>query len=62
MKIYRNLLLDNMFKLIVYLIRIMKINRLRSDLCDYSDACILVNGTIMAKAPAGANNIRDKKK
>ena len=34
---------------------------LRSDLCDYSDACILVNGTVMVTAPAGANNIRDKK-
>ena len=53
---YLNLLLENMLKLIVYLIRIMKINqldlkhqirfRLRSDLCDYADAYILVNGTI----------------
>ena len=34
---------------------------LRSDLCDYADAFILVNGTIMVTAPAGANNIRDKK-
>ena len=34
---------------------------LRSDLCDYSDAYILVNGTITVTAPAGANNIRDKK-
>ena len=34
---------------------------LRSDLCDYVDAYILVNGTIMVTAPAGASNIRDKK-
>ena len=34
---------------------------LRSDLCDYSDAYILVNGTITITANAGANNIRDKK-
>ena len=35
---------------------------LRLDLCDYSDACILVNGTITVTANAGANNIRDKKR
>ena len=38
---------------------------LRSDLCDYSDAYILVKGTIMVTAPGNsddANNIRDKKK
>ena len=57
-----------MLELIVYLIRIMKINKLdltpmlRSDLCDYVDAYILVNGTITVTAAAGANNIRDKKK
>ena len=34
---------------------------LRSDLCDYADAYILVNGTITVTAPAGANNISDKK-
>ena len=34
---------------------------LMSDLCNYSDAYILVNGTITVTAPAGANNIRDKK-
>ena len=36
---------------------------LRSSLCDYSDAYILVKGTITVTAPAannGANNIRDK--
>ena len=33
---------------------------LRSDLCDYADAYILVNGTITVTA-ADANNIRDKK-
>ena len=35
---------------------------LRSDLCDYVDAHILVNGAITVTANAGANNIRDKKK
>ena len=37
---------------------------LRSDLCDYSDAYILVNGTITVTAPGAnnnANNIRDKR-
>ena len=34
---------------------------LRSDLCDYADAYILVNGTITVTAAADANNIRDKK-
>ena len=35
---------------------------LRSSLCDYSDAYILVKGTITAPgANNGANNIRDKK-
>ena len=34
---------------------------LRSDLCDYANAYILVNGTITVTANAGANNIRDKK-
>ena len=34
---------------------------LRSDLCDYVDAYILINGTITVTASAGANNIRDKK-
>ena len=34
---------------------------LRSDLCDYADAYILVNGTIAVTANAGENNIRDKK-
>ena len=35
---------------------------LRSDLCDYADAYILVSGTITVTANAGGNNIRDKKK
>ena len=35
---------------------------LRSDLCDYAVAYILVNSTITVTANAGANNIRDKKK
>ena len=34
---------------------------LRSNLCDYSDAYILVNGTITVTAAEGANNIREKK-
>ena len=34
---------------------------LRSDLCDYADAYILVNGTITVTANAGANSIRHKK-
>ena len=34
---------------------------LRSDLCDYADANILVNGTISVTTNAGANDIRDKK-
>ena len=33
---------------------------LRSDLCDYADAYILINSTITDTANAGANNIRDK--
>ena len=35
---------------------------LRSDLCDYSDAYIVVKGTITVSATDGASNIRDKKK
>ena len=37
---------------------------LRSNLCDYSDAYVLVEGTITVMAPGannGVNNIRDKK-
>ena len=34
---------------------------LPSDLCDYADVHVLVNGTITVTAVAGANNIRDKK-
>ena len=34
---------------------------LRSDLCDYADAYIIVNGTITVTAAAGANNTRNKK-
>ena len=34
---------------------------LRSDLCDYTDAYILINGTVTVTVNAGANNIRDKK-
>ena len=38
-----------------------KMPMLRSDLCDYADAYILVNGTITVTAAVGPNNIRDKK-
>ena len=41
-----------------------KIPMIRSDLCDYSDAYILVKGTITVTAPGvnnNANNIRDKR-
>ena len=34
---------------------------IRSNLCDYSDAYILVEGTITVTAAAGANNIREKR-
>ena len=34
---------------------------LKSDLCDYADAYISVNGTITVTANAGANNIREKR-
>ena len=34
---------------------------LRSNLCDYADAYIFVNGTITVTDNAGANNIRDKR-
>ena len=34
---------------------------LRSDLCNYSDAYVLVSGVITVTANAGTNNIRDKK-
>ena len=39
----------------------VRLKRLRSDLWDYSDAYVLVSGTITVTANAGANNIRDKK-
>ena len=41
-----------------------KTTMLRSNLCDYSDAYILVKGTIAVTAPRvnnNANNIRDKR-
>ena len=57
-----------MLELIVYLIPYnenksirFKTPMLRSDLCDYADAYILVNGTITVTAAAGANITRDKK-
>ena len=34
---------------------------LKSDLCDFSDAYIVVKGKITANAKDRANNIRDKK-
>ena len=34
---------------------------LRSDLCDFSDAYIVVKGKITVSAIGGANSIRDKK-
>ena len=40
---------------------IFKAPMLRSNLCDYSDAYILVEGTITVTAAAGANNIREKR-
>ena len=64
MKYYLNLLLENMLELIVYLIHITKINQLDLKHLCYSDAYILVKGTITVTAPGannGANNIRDKK-
>ena len=39
-----------------------KMSVLRSDLCDYSDAYIVVKGIITVSAAAGVNNITDKKK
>ena len=38
-----------------------KTSTLRSDLRDFSDAHVLVKGTITVTATAGAKNIRDKK-
>ena len=65
-KNYLNLLLENMLELIVYLIRITKINQLdlKHPCQGDSDAYILVKGTIRVTALGannGANNIRDKK-
>ena len=37
-----------------------KTSMLRSDLCDYSDAYIVVKGIITVSTTDGANNIRDK--
>ena len=38
-----------------------KTSVVRSDLCDYSDAYIVVKGIITVSATDEANNIRDKK-
>ena len=35
---------------------------LKSDLCEYSEAYIVIKGKITVSATDGANNIRDKKK
>ena len=39
----------------------LKTPMLRSDLCDYSDAYIVVKGIVTVSATAGVNTIRDKK-
>ena len=39
-----------------------KTSMLRSDLCDYSDAYIVVKRIATVSANAGVNNINDKKK
>ena len=41
--------------------RANQLDLLRSNLCDYSDAYMLVEGTITVTAAAGANNIREKR-
>ena len=38
-----------------------KASMLRSELCDYNDAYIVVKGIITVSATDGANNIKDKK-
>ena len=38
-----------------------KTSMLRSDLCDYNDAYIVVKAIVTVSANAGVNNIRDKK-
>ena len=40
---------------------IFKTSMLRSDLCNYNDAYIVVKGIVTVSANAGVNNIRDKK-
>ena len=68
MKYYLHLLLENMLELLNTYnenksIR-FKTPTLRSNLCDYSDAYILVKSTITVTAPGvnnNANNIRDKR-
>ena len=68
-KNYLNLLLENMLELISNTFNENKSIRfktpmLRSNLCDYSDAYILVKDTIMVTALGvnnDANNIRDKR-
>ena len=38
-----------------------KTSMLRSDLCDYNDAYIIIKGDITVSATAGVNEIRDNK-
>ena len=38
-----------------------KTSMLRSDLCDFSNAYVLVKGTITVTAPEGQDQLRDKK-
>ena len=68
-KNYLNLLLENIVNSLSYMYNENKSIRfktpmLRSNLCDYSDAYILVKGTITVTDPGvnnNANNIRDKR-
>ena len=68
MKNYLNLLLENINSLLDMYNKNKSVRfktpMLRSNLCDYSDAYILVEGTITVTAPGvnnNANNIRDKR-
>ena len=71
MKIYLDLLLENMYTRVNSLSNTYNENKsirfktplLRSDLCDYADAYILVNGTIRVEADhigAGVDENRDR--
>ena len=55
MKIYQDLLLKNGLKFMINEEKIrIKTPMLRSDLCYYSDACIVVKGTITVTDPDNA--------